>query len=223
MKIAIIGRKKDTGNYERFVNTLPATPIVTLSPGDLASCDCLLLPGGGDITPAFFGEHNAGSRNIDTELDILQFQALDYALRRSLPVLGICKGMQVINVAFGGTIIQDLPTANQHKYQNGDQYHVTDILEGSCLYDLYGRQAVVNSAHHQAVDRLGTGLQAIQWCPLDNCVEAIVHERLPILGLQWHPERLDVDRTTLHGAPLLSLLTSWIYACRDRHSQVVPS
>ncbi len=218
MKVAIFGRKKDTGNYERFVSSLSATPHVTLSPGELSSCDCLILPGGGDITPAFFGEQNTGSVNIDTELDILQFQAMDYAIRRALPVLGICKGMQVINVAFGGTIIQDLPTAAYHRYQGRDQYHSTGILKGSCLHKLYGNSAPVNSAHHQAVGKLGTELQAIQWCDADNCVEAIVHKRLPILGLQWHPERLDADQTTLRGAPLLSLLNSWTCASYGRHS-----
>lgn len=219
MKIAIIGRKKDTGNYERYISSLPAIPHVTLSLGELSSCDALILPGGGDITPAFFGERNAGSVNIDTELDILQFQALDYALRRKKPVLGICKGMQVINVAFGGTIIQDLPTSLYHKYRGSDQYHDTTILEGSCLYDLYGKSAFVNSAHHQAVGKLGSGLTAIQRCPLDGCVEAVIHESLPILGLQWHPERLDPAKTTLNGAPLLTLFTSWIYASHECHRE----
>lgn len=217
MKIAIIGRKKDTGNYESYLSSLSAVPLVTLSLGELSSCDAIILPGGGDITPAFFGERNAGSVNIDTELDILQFQALDYAIRRRKPVLGICKGMQVINVAFGGTIIQDLPTSLYHKYCGRDQYHDTTILEGSCLYELYGSSAFVNSAHHQAVGRLGTGLTAIQWCPLDGCVEAVIHEYLPILGLQWHPERLDSTKTTLSGAALFTLLTSWIYASRESH------
>lgn len=222
MKIAIVGRKKDTGNYERYVSSVNADSFVTLSSGDLASCDAMILPGGGDITPAFFGEHNLGSVNIDTELDILQFQALDYAVRCSLPVLGICKGMQLINVAFGGTIIQELPTAASHRYQGADQYHTTEILAGSCLHKLYGKTALVNSAHHQAVGRIGTGLLPIQWCPTDNCVEAVVHEHLPILGLQWHPERLAPDKTTLTGEAILSLLISWIYASHVHHSGQTP-
>lgn len=214
MKIAIVGRKKDTINYERYVSTMHAIPVITLSPTALSSCDALLLPGGGDITPAFFGEYNNGSVNIDTELDILQFQATDYALRLSLPILGICKGMQVINVAFGGTITQDLPTAGIHRCQNGDQYHKTTIAPDTCLSALYGTHAFVNSAHHQGINRPGNGLLPIQWCDEDNCIEAICHQTLPILGLQWHPERLDVSKTDVDGDAVLSLLCSWIDAIR---------
>lgn len=214
MKILIIGRRADTFNYERYIASLPAVPVTALNPGEIASCQGLLLPGGGDITPAFFGENNRGSRQIDTELDILQLQALDYAIRRRIPVLGICKGMQVINVAFGGTITQHLPTASLHQYCGQDQYHVTSIQKGSCLHTLYGESAIVNSAHHQSIKNLGNGLLPIQWCPLDGCIEALVHRELPILGLQWHPERLDPQFTPLSGHPILSLFSSLICASR---------
>lgn len=212
MKIVIAGRKPDTLNYEKYISALPTKVVTSLSMGELSDCDALVLPGGGDITPAFFGEINHGSRNIDTELDIIQFQALDYALRRRIPILGICKGMQIINVAFGGTIIQDLPTSALHHYNQQDSYHTTIISENSCLHQLYGKEALVNSAHHQGINRLGTGLQIIQRCPFDNCPEAIVHKKLPILGLQWHPERLSPEQTTLSGEPLLLFFSSLITA-----------
>lgn len=209
MKIAILGRKKDTANYERFVRLLPAIPVTTLNPAALSECSALLLPGGGDISPAFFGERNNGSKNIDTELDILQFQAFNYAVQQKLPILGICKGMQVINVALGGTITQNLPTAQIHQYTGKDQYHNTTIMEGSCLYRLYGGEALVNSAHHQGVKRIGNGLFPIQWCSMDHCVEAIAHETLPILGLQWHPERISPEFSPLFGEEILSLISFW--------------
>lgn len=215
MKIAILGRKKDTRNYERYVASIPATPVVTLNPAEISSCQGLILPGGGDITPAFFGERNTASVNIDTELDILQLQALDFCLREKMPVLGICKGMQLINVGLGGTVIQHLMTADFHKYCGADQYHITNILHSSCLFPLLGYTATVNSAHHQAVGRLATDLIPIQWCSHDNCVEAVVHKHLPILGLQWHPERLDATKTNVKGEGILSLFTSWIYASSD--------
>lgn len=212
MKIAIIGYKENTHNYEAFFSRLPANPVTTLAVEHLSSFDAVILPGGGDITPAFFGERNSGSRNIDTELDILQFQALDYALKNKIPVLGICKGIQVINVALGGTIIQDLPTAGLHSRQDEDQYHTTRIAKDSFLFRLYGEEMTVNSAHHQGIGRLGQGLRAIQRCPEDNCIEAVVHTDLPVWGLQWHPERLNERQAGVSTVPLLHFFKKAFYA-----------
>ena len=207
-KIAILGRKKDTANYERFLTQNHFIPLTTLDPEDVFSCRGLLLPGGGDITPAFFGERDKGSRNIDTELDILQFQALDICVRNGLPALGICKGMQLINIAFGGTIMQDMTESHLHLTPGGDVYHNTELEPDTMLHALYGNHALVNSAHHQCLNRLGSDLKIIQRCCTDGCPEAIIHESLPILGLQWHPERLNPNQTTLSGAPLLSFFRS---------------
>lgn len=208
MRIAIVGKKTETKNYIEYVKGLNLEPCVTLTPGELTGCDALLLPGGGDITPAFFGEQNKGSKNIDTELDILQLQALEFAVKKKLPVLGICKGLQVINVGLGGSIIQDMPTADIHKYTDGDQYHPTVITEGSWLYGLYGAGCIVNSAHHQSIGRLGNGLQAVQFCPDDGCIEAVTHNTLPIIGIQWHPERIDEQKAMLSGQKVLSYFVS---------------
>lgn len=212
MKIAIIGRKKDTFRYEKYLSAIPSHTITTLSLGDITACKGVVLPGGGDITPAFFGEHNKGSRDIDTELDIIQLQAADYCIRNKIPLLGICKGMQVINVAFGGTIIQDLPTADLHKYKGKDQYHASDVAVDSFLAKLYGEKMIVNSAHHQGIGKLGKHLLPIQWCPHDQCIEAFVHEKLPIIGLQWHPERLNREPAGTDGTPFLFYFASFIEA-----------
>lgn len=208
IKIAIVGKKADTANYVRFVQRTGAVPKVTLSPGEVAHCHALILPGGGDITPAFFGETNHGSRNIDTALDIIQLQALDLAVRKKIPVLGICKGMQIINVGFGGTITQELKTAALHRYGGGDQYHITTIQKNSPLHSLYGDTCIVNSAHHQGLNRLGAGLQAIQHCPLDHCIEAISHRHYPVLGLQWHPERINPEIAQIDGTKIMSYFFS---------------
>lgn len=214
MKIAIIGRTADLGNYVKYVESASLEPVPTLNAREAALCDGLLLPGGGDITPAFFGEQNNGSRNIDTELDILQLQAFELALRKSMPVLGICKGMQIINVGLGGTLVQDMTPASCaiHRYEDGDKYHASVIEKGTFLHALYGENAIINSAHHQSVKQLGEGLRAIQWCPEDRCVEALVHETFPVIGVQWHPERIQGTKATLSGGPLLSYFASLIAA-----------
>lgn len=213
MKIAIAGRAGKTGNYVRYVEDAGAEPVVTLLASEAAGCDGLLLPGGGDITPAFYGELNRGSADIDTELDILQLQIFDLAMQKCMPVLGICKGLQVINVGLGGTLIQDLEPSmgERHRYDNGDKYHESVIDEASWLHSLYGGSALVNSAHHQAIHRLGRGLSAVSRCPLDGCIEAIVHESLPLIGVQWHPERIDSVKSGMDGRRVLEYFLSLIY------------
>lgn len=208
MKVGIVGRNKDTGNYEAFLDRHRVPHLTSLSISDLSTCQGLLFPGGGDITPAFFGERDRGSRSIDTELDILQLQAFAYGIQSRLPIMGICKGMQLINVGLGGSIIQDLPTADSHRYMGADQYHGVYNLTGSFLQRLYGETMVVNSAHHQGLGKLGKGLRVVSRCPLDQCAEAVCHESLPILGVQWHPERLDPARTEIRGTSLLTYFLS---------------
>lgn len=188
---AILGRSKDTQNYETALRRLGIPHCSTLDPEEASFASHLLLPGGGDITPAFFGQSNHASRQIDTELDILQLQALSLFVTQKKPVLGICKGLQIINVHFGGSINQHIDTADHHKWAGKDQthyvYHST-LDRQDFFYELYGSSTLVNSAHHQAVDRLGDGL--ICACRSgDNVIEGLFHVSLPLLAVQWHPER----------------------------------
>lgn len=192
VSVAIIGRAPDTVNYENALKAMGADAVTSLDLEECEGCDCLLLPGGGDITPAFFGQQNHGSRTIDTELDIIQLQALDFFIKRKKPILGICKGLQIINVHFGGTIRQHIENAGKHEWKGSDQFHYvyhTGCSRMDFFYQLYGNSAYVNSAHHQAVDKLGRGLNPI--CrSYDGIIEAVSHEEFPILAVQWHPERI---------------------------------
>lgn len=190
--IAIVGRAGDVHNYENALRILNISYITTLSSEEAALADRLLLPGGGDITPAFFGQHNCGSDNIDTELDIIQLQALGFFMEQKKPVLGICKGLQLINVHLGGTITQHIDSADHHKWIGRDQQHYvyhSGLDRTDFFYQLYGTSKLVNSAHHQAVDRLGSGLTTV--CRSgDNIIEGIMHTSLPVIAVQWHPERM---------------------------------
>lgn len=207
-RTAIVGRAPATSNYENILQKLQVPFKTLLCIGSLQEYDCLLLPGGGDITPSFFGQKNQGSFNIDTELDILQLQALDCFVRQKKPVLGICKGMQLINIFFGGNLYQQLSTSAAHEYQGTDQYHLTSASHDSILHHLFGYEFMVNSAHHQGIQLPGKALKVTQTAA-DGVIEGIEHTTLPILGVQWHPERLNralpgahEKKTTIDGSLL---------------------
>lgn len=209
IKIGIAGQKGQTANYERACVELGLNPITSLSLSALSTCDALILPGGTDITPGFYGQENHGSRGINTELDLLQFQALEYFVRAKKPILGICKGMQVINVYFGGTLIQDLPNHSEHQQAEGDLLHSSIITKPCVLSQLYGEEFTINSNHHQAVDKLGKHLHIIQMSH-DHVVEGIVHDTLPIIAVQWHPERLPFVQTKKASLPGNLLLRAFL-------------
>ena len=204
--VAILGRSPDTENYENILRRLGVPCHTTLDPDAAETATHLLLPGGGDITPAFFGQSDHGSHHIDTELDILQLQALSLFVTKKRPVLGICKGLQIINVYFGGDITQHIDTADRHKWIGRDQMHrvyQSYVNRVDFFYQLYGNSAPVNSAHHQAINRPGKDL--IPVCRAgDNVVEGLMHRVLPILAVQWHPERLPAK----DGEPLFHYFLS---------------
>ena len=156
------------------------------------SCDGLILPGGGDINPQAYGEENQGSVPVDPWIDTLQMELLKSFLRLRKPVFGICRGLQVINVCLGGSLIQDLEDTSVHMAtpRCNDQVHACRAVKGSWIESLYGESFFHNSNHHQAVRRLGEDLVADGFCPLDGVVESFHHARLPIYGVQWHPERM---------------------------------
>ena len=157
----------------------------------LTAGDALLLPGGGDLEPWRYGQENTGSQGLEPERDEAEWFLLEAFLAARKPILGICRGMQSINVFLGGTLVQDIPGHSAVKGR--DRLHL--VRTGvSSLRALYGELCQVNSAHHQAVDRLGSGLQAAQWAP-DGIVEALTHKKLPVWAVQWHPERL-ADRAS---------------------------
>lgn len=182
MNVYLSGEPEQFPNYVRALTALGAAVRHT----GPERCEALLLPGGGDVDPRRYGRENAGSREIDPERDAREFAALRLFIDAGKPVLGICRGAQVINVFFGGTLIQHL--------EGHSQIDGVDRLHGSraadpALLALYGERFTINSSHHQTVERLGTGLVAVQWAD-DGVIEGIRHRELPVFAVQWHPERL---------------------------------
>lgn len=190
---------------------------VSLDPETIAECDAVILPGGlPDIDPQLYGEENCGSMNLDKELDELQMAVAKAAIQSGKPVLAICRGMQLVNICLGGTGVQDLNIGVMHTYvPNETKLHPVINIEGTLMHEIYGNGGIVNSLHHQAIKRLGKGLKVSQiwlsdsisneekkqWIQTaaegvksdieygDVCVvEGFVHESLPILGVEWHPE-----------------------------------
>lgn len=197
MRLYLWGKPEVYWKYQRAVEEAGGTVQFGGSP---QTCDGLLLPGGGDLEPWRYGQGNHGSRNLEPERDETELKLLELFVQKERPVLGICRGLQVINVFFGGTLIQDQAG---HSAENGvDRLHPVHTSDAD-LKQVCGETAVVNSAHHQAIDRTGAGLRAVQWAE-DGTIEAIRHEALPILALQWHPERV--------GTPVGSGVFEWFAA-----------
>lgn len=198
IRILIAGIPENVKNYVAAVTASGMEPVVSLDIPDntmLSQFDGLILPGGADVHPSRYGQPVNGSEGIDPELDEKQFAILDLFAKAGIPILGICKGHQVINVYFGGDLIQDLGQAGNpiHRYETADKVHMTHAEPGSWLAELYGTDFATNSAHHQAVDRPAPGFQVIQMSD-DGVVEAIAHPERPILSLQWHPERMCYEK-----------------------------
>jgi len=163
-------------------------------------CDALVLSGGVDIHPSFYGgglDYASRPEVWRTERDAFEKAALEWAWSAGKPVLGVCRGLQLINVCSGGTLVQDLGVRGGETHQNTpeDKEHGVSIEEGSLLYEISGGGGWINSAHHQAIDRLGQGLR-VNCHAEDGVIEGIEwaspEGRPFMLAVQWHPERMYV-------------------------------
>ena len=175
--------------YIDAVENLGAEAIADYPPAIDTQYDGLILCGGSDVDPKYYNETINGSVNIDNERDKNEFALLKAYIDAGKPVFGICRGFQLINIYFGGTLYQDIKEADLHKRINEkDSVHSITADEDSIVGKLYGKNVSTNSAHHQALKDLGKGLKATAYWQ-DKYIEAIEHTELPIFAVQWHPER----------------------------------
>ncbi len=169
----------------------------------LESCDGLLLTGGSDIHPMRYDKADeVGRCHVDEHRDNLEFALVEHARSLALPLLGVCRGAQLLNVAYGGSLVIDIPSDRPgevvHSATNeADSYHDIEIEGGSLLKRITRlANGSVNSAHHQAVLNLASDFVCSASAP-DGIVEAFessaVHGQSSVLAVQWHPERMDYE------------------------------
>jgi putative glutamine amidotransferase len=189
--------------YSRAVLHSGGAPVIIPAAQDkeslqtiLSSARGLILTGGPDVHPRIYGEEPlSGLGQVDDALDRMELQAALLAVERDLPVLAICRGIQVLNVALGGTLFQDIasqvPESICHtpKTDKAVNTHTVQIADGTRLQGLFGKNEIwVNGQHHQAVKGLASGL-AVAARAKDKIIEAVEHPgKRFVIGVQWHPE-----------------------------------
>jgi len=180
-------------NYEAAVRQAGGEPFAAYLPPVDISYDALVLCGGSDVDPALFGQENTASVGIDPARDAVEMELARLYLAAGKPILGICRGHQLLNIVLGGTLIQDIGDPLHLFHTRGslpeDRIHTVRCAADGFLFPIYGPTLATNSSHHQAVDHLGEGLKAVAWSE-SGLIEALEHVSLPVRSLQWHPERM---------------------------------
>ena len=169
----------------------------------IAGIDGLIITGGRDIDPSMYGhDPHPATDQPARDRDAWEFALLDAALRRGTPVLGICRGAQVLNVFLGGTLHQHLPDVIGHNHKKGDAVFASSTMrttDGTRLAAMIGPAVQAHCYHHQAIDRLGDGL-VVSATGQDGVVEAVeMPDRDFVVAVQWHPEETPEDARIFSG------------------------
>ena len=206
-------------NYVAFVRAAGAEPVLLRATDDKAEiermldgCDLLLFTGGEDVDPSRFGEEPSPKlEKVNTRRDAWEFTVLDAAVPRRKPLFGICRGCQLLNIYFGGTIWQNLPTEFEgcrpegHHLKDGGEHEVFFEPDSQIAKRLGLLSATVNSTHHQSVKTPGRGFRVTAHAP-DGVVEAIENNDYPAAAVQFHPERLVVLKGRAEFSALVAAL-----------------
>lgn len=180
MKIGISARKKEDFYFvkKRYLNYLKDFEVIILYPYiDICACDAYAILGGGDANPKLYKEELSLSFDMDDEIDEFDLKIIDHAIKNKKPLLGICRGIQMINIYFQGTLKQDV-------LNHSNKNHEIILQKQNKILP---SKVIVNSYHHQVINKLGDNLEPL-YLSSDNEIEAIVHKKLPILAVQFHPE-----------------------------------
>lgn len=210
MKKIVIGISEGSkyANYENWLKDESGVEIIKLSYhldnfNEIEKCNGIILSGGHDINPRLYNQPDflayVNPKDIDETRDEFEWKIMQHTEENRKPLLGICRGLQFVNVYFGGTLVPDIPAFgkfNHGKFKEGnDREHLVEIDVNSALYKIIGKEkGEVNSAHHQSVDMPGFGLVVNALSP-DGIIEGM-ERRDPegksyLMLVQWHPERMD--------------------------------
>ena len=171
-----------------------------------------------DITPSLYGQENRKSVFCSETLDEMELQLFRAFSERNKPIFGICRGVQLINVALGGTLIQDISdevpglTVHEKVCKEETQFHYVNAKEGSLFGQFFGTGFLTNSYHHQAIKDCGKGLIPTVTTE-DGIIEAVEHESRPIFGAQWHPERM-IGQEQLELTDMIPIFRYFVDLCR---------
>lgn len=209
---------------ENFVNAIlkaGGVPILSAH-GDADTyariADGVLFSGGQDINPIRYGEkpYKEGCKYLD-ERDEMEIAICKSFYELKKPMLGICRGIQTINVALGGTILQDIPTmvetsAHKESLFPDKNAHYVKSVEGSKMRELFGEEFIVNTHHHQSIKECAPGLRVTAVTD-EGIIEAVEHESLPIIGAQWHPERM-IGEENFEMENMMPLFEYFVELCK---------
>ena len=183
MRIFIYNNRLNLSNYITAIEKLKHDYIFSDNINKAINCDFLILTGGGDIYPPIYNKKPSTLSKYNLKTDFDELNLLRLFVKLNKPALGICKGMQIINVYFNGT----LKNIKGHEEDSGDIFH--KITWNTQADFIKNKPTIVNSSHHQAIDKLGDNLEVLATSK-DGIIESVKHKNLKIIGVQFHPERL---------------------------------
>lgn len=186
MKVFIYDNGLNLVNYVNAVKRAGARVILSKNTALSRHADALVLSGGKNVNPHLYGVNAKRLVNVDTATDVAELHLIESFLNARKKIIGVCKGLQILNVYFGGT----LKFISGHT-QNGknDSFHDIKTVKNTFLRDIYGEKKCVNSAHVMAIDKLSPAL-SVSATSADGVIEGVYNKKLNVYAVQFHPERL---------------------------------
>ena len=185
MKVFIYDNGLNLSNYITALNNVKIDYVFSKNVSLISDCNALLLTGGGNVVPYLYNKPLLKSCDYDAFTDVAELYLIKQFVNQKKTIIGICKGMQVINVFFKGT----LTNVENHFFTEKNAFHNIKLTKNSFLENCFNKNILVNSCHVEKLDKVANCLK-VEAVSDDGVVEAVKHKTLPIYGVQFHPERM---------------------------------